>query len=100
MKDDLKPGAFFELTATAYGEFLGGFEWPWDPLHEIGALARELLRGVREGDIMAGAHVLGDDVDVGPGTVVERRADGRGQMADGRGQSRTERASTAEGRAF
>jgi NDP-sugar pyrophosphorylase family protein len=71
MSDDLKPGTFFDLTATAYGEFLGRFEWPWDPLHEIGKLARELLRGVRAGEIMPGAHVLGDDVDVGPGTVVE-----------------------------
>jgi NDP-sugar pyrophosphorylase family protein len=69
--EELKPAAFFDLATTAYGEFLGRFEWPWDPLRELAALARETLRGVREGEIMPGAHVLGDDVDVGPGTIVE-----------------------------
>ncbi|UCH79081.1 MAG: glucose-1-phosphate thymidylyltransferase [Candidatus Coatesbacteria bacterium] len=71
MPEELKPAAFFDLATTAYGEFLSRFEWPWDPLREIGALARELLRGLRGGEIMPGAHVLGDDVDIGPGTVVE-----------------------------
>lgn len=71
MSDEMKTAALFELGATAYGDFLAAFEWPWDALKELGALARGLLRGVREGEIMPGAHVLGDDVDIGPGTVVE-----------------------------
>ena len=71
MSEELKPAALFNLDATAYGEFLAALPWPWDALKGIGALARELLRGVREGEIMPGAYVLGDDVDIGPGTVVE-----------------------------
>ena len=70
MTEEIKTAALFDLKATAYGEFLAAFEIPWDALREIGALARERLRGVREGEIMAGAHVE-DNVDIGPGTVVE-----------------------------
>jgi NDP-sugar pyrophosphorylase family protein len=71
MSNEMKTAALFDLDATAYGDFLAAFEWPWDVLKALEALARELLRGVREGEIMPGAHVLGDDVDIGPGTVVE-----------------------------
>jgi NDP-sugar pyrophosphorylase family protein len=70
MTDEIKTAALFDLKATAYGEFLARFEMPWDALREIGALARERLRGVREGEIMAGAYVA-DNVDIGPGTVIE-----------------------------
>ena len=70
MTEEIKTAALFNLETRAYGEFLAAFDMPWDNLREIGALARERLRGAREGEIMAGAHV-GDDVDIGPGTVVE-----------------------------
>jgi len=71
MSEEIRTAALFSLATTAYGDFLAAFEWPWDALREIGALARERLRGVRAGEVMPGAHVIGDDVDVGPGTVVE-----------------------------
>jgi NDP-sugar pyrophosphorylase family protein len=71
MSEEIGTAALFDLEATAYGDFLAGLEWPWDALKELEALARGLLRGIRDGDVMPGAHVLGDDVDIGPGTVVE-----------------------------
>ena len=71
MSEEIKTAALFDLKATAYGDFLAALEWPWDALKEIAALVRERLRGIREGEIMPGAHILGDDVDIGPGTVVE-----------------------------
>jgi len=69
--NELQPPALFDLAATAYGDFLRRFEWCWEPLAALGDECRRLLRGRREGVIMPGAHLLGDDVDVGPGTVVE-----------------------------
>jgi NDP-sugar pyrophosphorylase family protein len=69
--DFLQAAALFDLAASAYGDFLQRFEWCWEPLGALGDECRRRLRGVRAGEIMSGAHVLGDDVDVGPGTVVE-----------------------------
>ncbi len=71
MSEEIKTATLFDLDATAYGDFLARLEWPWDILKELEALARELLRGVRDGEVMSGAFILGDDVDIGPGTVVE-----------------------------
>jgi len=71
MSEEIKTAALFDLDASAYGDFLAAFEWPWEALRELEALARRLGRGIRAGDVMPGAHILGDDVDIGPGTVVE-----------------------------
>ena len=70
MPDRLRPAALFDLAATAYGEWLGRFEWCWEALARIEEAVRARLHGRVEGTIMPGAHLLGD-VDVGPGTVVE-----------------------------
>jgi NDP-sugar pyrophosphorylase family protein len=83
MSEEIKTAALFDLDATAYGDFLARLEWPWDILKELEALARALLRGVREGEVMSGAYVLGDDVDIGPGTVVEPGAVIRGPTVIG-----------------
>lgn len=70
MHDQLRPAALFDLAATAYGDWLGRFEWCWEALARIEEAVRARLRGRREGTVMPGAHLLGD-VDIGPGTVVE-----------------------------
>ncbi len=69
--EKLKAAALFELKATAYGDFLAGLAWPWDALKELGAYIRARVRGKVEGDLMAGVYIIGNDVDIGPGTVVE-----------------------------
>ncbi len=63
--------ALFDLDTTAYGDFLRRFTRPWEALPALASLARESLRGRREGDVRPGAYILGDDVDIGAGTVVE-----------------------------
>ena len=71
MLEKLKAHELFDLRATAYGDFLAGLAWPWDALKELGDFIRARLRREVKGEVMPGAHILGPDVDVGPGTVVE-----------------------------
>lgn len=70
-RDDVKTAQLFDVRSSQLGDILAAYEYPWQILSEVRLLIQRLARGRREGLIMAGATVLGDDVDIGPGTVVE-----------------------------
>lgn len=88
MSVDLSPAAFLDLTTFAHAALFEGVARCWDalggPLDDyltrlIGATG-ERLRGTIE----PGAHVIGDDVVIGAGTVVEAGAYVRGPAIIGR----------------
>lgn len=81
--EDLKPASLFDLAASAYGEFLGRFVWPWEALAALAEFVRARARGGVRGNVMPGAHILGDDVAIGPDTVVEPGAVIRGPAVIG-----------------
>jgi NDP-sugar pyrophosphorylase family protein len=70
IKEDIAPSRLFDLSKTAWADYLRDLEWPWDVLKSLHDIASELASADVLGDVKPGAHIVGD-VAVGPGTVVE-----------------------------
>jgi NDP-sugar pyrophosphorylase family protein len=70
IKEEIAPSRLFDLSKTAWADYLRDLAWPWDILKSLHDIAGELASADVLGDVMPGAHVLGD-VAIGPGTVVE-----------------------------
>ncbi len=62
---------FFDLTQTKFAPYFKGLRYPWDILKNIADIVTSLDKYVIEGEVMSGAHILGDKVAIGPGTTVE-----------------------------
>jgi NDP-sugar pyrophosphorylase family protein len=75
---DLSPARFFDLSSFAHAELFDGLEHVWGALDRLERwLARHLVPAI-EGEVHPGAHLLGDAIRIGPGTVVEPGATIRG----------------------
>ncbi|MCP4229803.1 MAG: glucose-1-phosphate thymidylyltransferase [bacterium] len=67
----LKIDEFFDLSQTAFAQYFDGLRYPWDILKSLPEIAASFDQYLIKGDVMDGAHILGADIAVGPGTVVE-----------------------------
>ena len=75
---------FFDLSKTDYPEYFRNLEYPWDILDRIHDIIEERLNpDSSSGEISAGAHV-GDNVEIGEGTVVESGANLKGPAIIGK----------------
>lgn len=70
ISEEIAPSRLFDLSKTAWADYLSDLEWPWDVLKSLHDIASELASADVLGDVMPGAHILGD-VAIGPGAVVE-----------------------------
>lgn len=70
IKDEISTSRLFDLSKTAWADYLRDLEWPWDVLKSLHDIAEELASADIQGKVMQGAYVTGD-VAIGPGTVVE-----------------------------
>jgi NDP-sugar pyrophosphorylase family protein len=70
IKEEIAPPRLFDLSKTAWADYLRDLEWPWDILKSLHDIATGLSSADILGNVMPGAHVLGG-VAIGPGTVVE-----------------------------
>ncbi len=61
---------FFNLKRTAYAEYFKGIEYPWDILERIPEMVDSELESGVAGSIPDSAYI-GEEVEVGEGTVVE-----------------------------
>jgi NDP-sugar pyrophosphorylase family protein len=80
---ELSPAAFFDLSSFAHAELFEGMEYVWEA---IPALSRYLERSLEPGiagQVEPGAHLLGEGIQIGSGTVVEAGATVRGPVIIG-----------------
>jgi len=71
---NLTPTAFFDLAHYPHAELFSGLDHVWQAIARIGPYLADAIGGkgkMVEGQIMAGAHLGGGDIVIGPGTVVE-----------------------------
>ena len=67
----LKAGDFFDLSEFAHQELFQDTEYVWDALKRLSEyLEHHLVPGIK-GTVMGGAWIMGDDVQIGAGTVIE-----------------------------
>ena len=67
----LKPSDFFDLSKTRHAAIYEGCEFVWEALKRLPDFIKEVLKPGIEGKVMAGAHLLAEDIFIGKGTVVE-----------------------------
>ena len=84
IKEDINVSSLFDLTRTSWAQYLQELEWPWDILGVLHNIASELANGPVQGEVMPGAHLLGE-VAIGPDTVVEPGAVVKGPTYIGAG---------------
>src|SRR5687768_7533562 len=82
---DTTPAAFFELEGLPFRELFDDVSTPWDAL---GATLKRFLRdairpGIR-GEVQDGAILVGDEIELGEGSVVEPGAYVKGPCIIGR----------------
>ncbi|UCE27359.1 MAG: glucose-1-phosphate thymidylyltransferase [Candidatus Coatesbacteria bacterium] len=70
IKEDIAASRLFDLSKTAWADYLRDLEWPWDVLKSLHDITAELASADVLGDLAPGAYIIGD-VAIGPGTVVE-----------------------------
>jgi NDP-sugar pyrophosphorylase family protein len=71
--DSLAPADFLDLDGFAHRPLFDSCEFVWDALKRLADYVRDNLRPAIEGTVMPGAWV-GEQVQIGPGTVVETGA--------------------------
>jgi NDP-sugar pyrophosphorylase family protein len=85
---DLSPAAFFELHASAHASLFEGLDRAWEALDGLSDHLDRLLAG-HEGERLAGrveegATLIGDDILLGEGSVIEPGAYVKGPCVIGR----------------
>lgn len=68
---------FFDLDRTDYGDLYEGIQYPWEAVCGIEELISKRMRAELRGEVSSLANV-GNEVYVGPGTVVEPGANVKG----------------------
>ncbi|MCB0213641.1 MAG: hypothetical protein KDJ52_30145 [Anaerolineae bacterium] len=73
----LKPIDFFDLTSFKHAELFQNLEYVWEGLHSLNAYLGRIFEDQRlsiEGEVASSARLIGDNIVIGPGTVVEEGA--------------------------
>lgn len=73
----LKPTDFFDLTSFEHAQLFAHLDYVWEGLHNLNAYLGQIFETRRlliEGDIASSAKLIGDNIVIGPGTVVEEGA--------------------------
>lgn len=76
-KTMLKPTDFFDLTSFEHAELFANLEYVWEGLHNLNAYLGQIFETQQrsiEGDVAPSAKLIGDNIVIGPGTVVEEAA--------------------------
>lgn len=71
MEEMLKPEEFFDLSECPFASLFEGVNFVWEILPRIPGFLRSFLRPQILGEVMEGAFLWGNDIYIGPGTVVE-----------------------------
>lgn len=73
----LKPTDFFDLASFEHAELFANLEFVWEGLHNLNIYLGQIFEQPRlsvEGDVAGSAKLIGDNIVIGPGTVVEEGA--------------------------
>ncbi len=62
---------FFDLEAFAHREIFEHLEYVWDALKRLPAYLESTIRPDIQGTVMAGAWLIGEDIQIGKGSVIE-----------------------------
>lgn len=65
------PEEFFDLSDCPFSDLFGGISYAWEALSKIGEYLRSFLRPQVLGEVLSGAYLIGNDIYIGPGVVVE-----------------------------
>ena len=80
---DLTPDAFFALDEFAHARIFEGATYVWEAISRLGDYIHEVLEPGIQGDVENGAHLVGEAIQVGPGTRIEAGATVRGPVIIG-----------------
>ena len=67
----LKPEDFFDLTDFAHRDLFLNLEYVWDALKKLSEYIERTINPRIEGTVMAGAWLIGDNIQIARGAVVE-----------------------------
>ncbi len=67
----LQPTDFFDLEEFAHRELFSDCEFVWDALKRLKEYIQNVLKPEILGDVHEKAYLIGDDIQIGKGTVVE-----------------------------
>lgn len=71
MSADFSPAVFLDLSKTEHAGLFAGLTQAWEVLPKLKDYLKKELRPGRDGAILIGAPVIGPDVFIGEGTVIE-----------------------------
>lgn len=67
----LKPENFFDLHDFSHREIFEDLEYVWDALKRLADYIQDVITPSIEGSVMNGAYLIGDQIQIGPGSIVE-----------------------------
>lgn len=67
----LKPADFFDLSMFEHKAIFDDVEYIWEVLSKIEGYIKQVIQPEILGKIMDGAFLIGNDIQIGEGTVVE-----------------------------
>lgn len=67
----LQPENFFALQEFPHREIFAELEYVWDVLKRLSDYLQEMLQPHIEGTVMDGAYLIGDQIQIGKGSVIE-----------------------------
>ena len=71
MEEMLKPEEFFDLSDCPFASIFAGVNFIWEVLPRISSFLQSFLRPQILGEVKEGAFLWGEDIYIGPGTIVE-----------------------------
>lgn len=67
----LRPEGFFDINDFAHREIFAELEYVWDALKRLPEYIQEVITSQIQGTVMDGAFLVGDQIQIGKGSVVE-----------------------------